>query len=417
MSLISFICLIICLGIIVSTFRRDADIFSPARVFGFIWCLAIGLADLKLSRLQHVWTLESWIQLLIGIGSFLMGTFILYVLNLNSRLLPISKIRENLRLQTIDHQKLYKSIIILFILFLAIYAVLILTGREIPLFSSRPGQARIKLQIRVVGLLINNVVIIIFLTVMYCVTDVRKQFKRVSLIIVAVIAFLMFAITLQRLGLFTAITLSVVLIYYSTHKIRPSTVILFFVIALAVFSISLVRSGVMFQYDLYVGSKMRLPLYLAFITEPYMYIVMNLEMFIHSINQIDQYTYGYYTFDFVTALTGIKHLIQDYFNLDETPFLYSGYNTYTAFWTYYRDFGILGVFFISLLGGSGISALYYSMRKKPQLKSVTAYCISVYLMLLSVCNNQIGFLWIVYEFTIIYLIVCAVSKTSKLIDV
>jgi hypothetical protein len=137
---------------------------------------------------------------------------------------------------------------------------------------------------------------------------------------------------------------------------------------------------------------------------------MSPEMFAHSISRLDQFTYGYYTFEFITSLTGLRHWMQEYYSLQDTPFLYSGYNSYTAFWAFYRDFGILGTSFIGLLSGSGISVLYYSMRKNPKIISIVAYCIAVYVMMFSIVNHQLGYLWIVYEFTIIISIVYFVGR-------
>jgi len=108
--------------------------------------------------------------------------------------------------------------------------------------------------------------------------------------------------TLQRLDLFTTIIVSFVLIYYLKERIRLSTTFIYSLIILAIFLLSSVRSGLTYSYILFVTSKMRVSPYWAVITEPYMYIVMNLEMFVHSINRLDHFTYGYYTFDFVTAL-------------------------------------------------------------------------------------------------------------------
>ncbi len=413
MSLVAFICFFICAGIIASTIPRGADVFSPARVFGFIWILSIGFAELKLSRLQYEWSIESWIHLLIGPVAFLLGTFIVYILNLNSKIIPLNKIRKDWNLKTINHNALLRYIIVLFSLFVAAYIVLVLVGREIPLFSSQPGQARKDFQLFGVGLFINNVVIIISLTVLYCITEINKINSKIFLICISLLTFILYVMTLQRLDLFTTIIVSFVLIYYLKEKIRLSTTFICSLIILAIFLLSSVRSGLAYSYILFVTSKMRVSPYWAVITEPYMYIVMNLEMFVHSVNKLDQFTYGYYTFDFVTALTGLKHWLSSYFNLNETPYLYSPYNTYTAFWTYYRDFGILGVFLISLLGGSGISALYYSLRKRPQYPSLMLYCYSVYIMLLSIFNSQIGFLWILYEVGLSYLIVYFISKNNK----
>jgi oligosaccharide repeat unit polymerase len=413
MTIMIYICFLICLWIIISIFRQSADIFSPARVFGFVWCFGLGLAELKLSRLQHEWSLESWVQLLIGPAAFLLGTFIMYILNINSKIIPLNKMRKEWNLKTINNHALLGCIVFLFSLFVAAYIVLVLAGREIPLFSAQPGQARKEFQLFGVGLVINSVVIIISLTVLYCITETNKINSKIFLIFISLITFILYAMTLQRLDLFTTIIVSFVLIYYLKERIRLSTTFIYSLIILAIFLLSSVRSGLTYSYILFVTSKMRVSPYWAVITEPYMYIVMNLEMFVHSINRLDHFTYGYYTFDFVTALTGLKHWLSSYFNLNETPYLYSPYNTYTAFWTYYRDFGILGVFLIGLLGGSGISALYYSLRKKPQYPSLMLYCYSVYIMLLSIFNSQIGFLWILYEVGLSYLIVYFISKNNK----
>ena len=215
----------------------------------------------------------------------------------------------------------------------------------------------------------------------------------------------MYSLTLQRFQIMMTVLLCVVFLYYATHHLRFSNMILYFCGLIALFyGVSTLRASTLFTYFVYVGSKMTIPRAYAFITEPYMYIVMNLENFARSIDRLDQFSLGYYTFDFVTALSGIKHWISDYFMLNETPYLISGYNTYTAFWTYYRDFGILGVFIIGVGGGYGINSLYYAFRKKPGLLYLMAYCIAICLMTFSFFNSQIGFLWFVYDMAVMFFI-------------
>jgi oligosaccharide repeat unit polymerase len=411
MTIISFFCLFICLWIISSTFQKNADALSPARVFGFVWCITIGLAELKLSKLQNEWTTQEWIILLIGPLSFLIGTFIIYCLNINTKLFTLNKIRDSWQNQGIDNKKLFVSVVIVFVLFVVAYLILITMGKEIPILSANPGKARKEFQIFGVGMLINNEVIVIILAVLFYTFNKNEIFKKWMLITLAVISFFMYAITLQRLNLLTAIIISFILLYYTTNKIRPFRAILLLIIVIfGFYLISSVRGINLFIYALYLDSKMRLPYSFAIITEPYMYIVMSPEMFAHSISRLDQFTYGYYTFDFITSLAGLKHWMQEYYSLKDTPFLYSGYNSYTAFWIFYRDFGILGTSFIGLLSGSGISVLYYSMRKNPKIISIVAYCIAVYVMMFSIVNHQLGYLWIVYEFTIIISIVYFVGR-------
>ena len=129
---------------------------------------------------------------------------------------------------------------------------------------------------------------------------------------------------------------------------------------------------------------------------------MNLENFARAVNRLEYHTFGYFTFDFVTAIAGLKYWISDYFGVDRMPYLISGYNTYTAFWSFYRDFGIIGLVLIPLLLGFGISMMYYRMRRKPSIKSVTAYGVMVFVMVISFFNFPISFLWFEYNVLALY---------------
>jgi oligosaccharide repeat unit polymerase len=406
MTIAAFISFVICVLIIASTFRRGADVFSPARVFGLIWSLAIGLAEFKLSGLQQEWSVESWIQLLVGPISFIIGLFAVYVVNLNSQLLPVDEVRRKCRQLTINKQRLFNLILLFFFLFVFAYVVMVLSGREIPLFSSKPGQARLRFQMFGIGLFIHNLVLIVFFSSVYYLVVSGERAKKRLLISASVVSVLMWAITLQRFPFAVPALLLLTVLYYATHHLRLSTVALYASVGTAfIFAVSTFRMSVVLLYFVYVQSKMKIAPQFALLTEPYMYIVMNLEMFARSIDRLDHFTFGYYTFDFVTALTGLKHWVSDYFTLNETPYLISGYNTYTAFWTYYRDFGVIGVFVIGLIGGLMIGSVYYSLRREPRLSNLTGYSVAVFLMVLSFFNAQTGFLWFVYNVVLLYITV------------
>jgi len=111
-----------------------------------------------------------------------------------------------------------------------------------------------------------------------------------------------------------------------------------------------------------------------------MYVVMNPENFARSMEKLDHFTLGYFTFDPVFALVGLKYWVIEYFALNYTAYLISGYNTYTAYWWYYRDFGVIGTGFIPLLLGVVIGSLYYSMRKRPSFQILSAYSVCVFVM-------------------------------------
>jgi oligosaccharide repeat unit polymerase len=131
-----------------------------------------------------------------------------------------------------------------------------------------------------------------------------------------------------------------------------------------------------------------------------MYFVMNVENLARGIQKLDHYTYGYYSFNFLFSLSGLKHWIEEYFVLDDTPYLVSGYNTYTSFWVYYRDFGLLGVTFFPLVVGFAIGAVYYAMRNRPGLEIIALYSLGMFLIFFSFFNNPLSLLWFVYSLVV-----------------
>ena len=167
--------------------------------------------------------------------------------------------------------------------------------------------------------------------------------------------------------------------------------------------ISSIRLSNVVATYLYTISKMKFPKKYAFFTEPYMYFVMNLENFARSVNKLDHHTYGYYTFDFVTAISGLKYWIYNYFNMNRFLYLESSYNTYTALWWFFIDFGVLGLALIPWLLGLSTGSLYYRMRSRPSLKNITAYGVMVFVMVISFFNFPFSFLWFEYNLLMMYL--------------
>ena len=81
MSLVSGISFLIALGILISWFRGNTDLLSPGKVFAFVWAFAIGLTDFKFSGLQHQWSLEVWMHIIIGPLALIIGTTLIYTFN------------------------------------------------------------------------------------------------------------------------------------------------------------------------------------------------------------------------------------------------------------------------------------------------------------------------------------------------
>ena len=256
-----------------------------------------------------------------------------------------------------------------------------------------------------IGMFLHHIVIIVFLTLIYHLMVKKHATAKWALRIISACSILTYFLLLQRFQLIMAAVMCITILYYATRHLRLTTVGLYVASGgLLFYWISTLRSGLdLFIYYLHRNSLMKFSPDYAIFTEPYMYVVMNLENFARSIEKLDHFTLGYFTFDPVFALVGLKHWVIEYFALNYTPYLISGYNTYTAYWWYYRDFGVIGTAFIPLLLGVVIGSLYYAMRKRPSPETLSAYSVCVFVMIISFFNNPLAFLWFVYNLFVIFL--------------
>jgi len=376
------ICFGICLGIILSVFRRGADLLSPARVFGFMWSLSIGLAELKLSAYQHEWNFDSWIVLLTGVGAFLVGAFMAYVPNLSRKLVPLRTMREVVRREEVREERLFWLVCASVAVYCAAYTVNFLMRGFLPFFAiERP---RLEFNVSGVTLFLFSVPFIIFFIVLYFLLVRGKRGKKGVLATLFLITVGSTLLLLSRYQLIIPFVICFGFLYYASRSIRWKTILpLSLAMSAFFYWVSSVRGSHLVASFLYYNSKMRFPKEYAFFTEPYMYVVMNLENFARTVRLLDYHTYGYFTFDFITAISGVKYWIVDYFNLDRAPFLISGYNTYPSLWWFYMDFGVVGLAVIPLFLGLGSGVLYYRMRQRPTIRNVTAYAVMFFVVFVS----------------------------------
>ncbi len=405
MSAVSLISFVVCAGLIVSCFRKEADVLSPGRLFAFLWSLAIGLADLKFSSLQSEWSVIGWLYLLIGLGAFLLGTFIVYVLNSTQGLVPVTTIRTRIREQRFNEGALFGMTLLLFVLYLVSFGASYVIKGFVPLLSSRPAQMRTQFSVFAFGLIIHAAPVIMFLVVEYFLLAKRRRLRKSVLIAVFVITAGSYFLLLQRFDYLIWAAVSFVFLYYGSAYVRFGTAFVTLAPFVGVFYwVSSLRLAGAIKNYLYLSSKMRFSVDYAFLTEPYMYIVTNLENFVRASQRLEQHTFGYYSFNFIASLTGLKHWIEDYFALNDTPFINSGYNTYSLLWTYYRDFGLIGLTLFPLLEGAVIAWLYYSMRKMPTILTVSTYGLAVFVILISFFHNALGMLQFVFVGVVVYYI-------------
>lgn len=413
MSAITILCFIAALGIIVSCIPRGVDVLSPGRVFGFTWALSLGLADLKLSLFQHTWTLYGWVILLLGVVSFLAGVFVMYVIYSRTPLLSITEVR--LRLQrdvhdSVEPTRFFWALVVIFALYLLGFAGEVAIVGNVPMFARFPERLRVTFGVFGLHLFVTTMLTILIFALEYFLFMPRQKSRSIAIGVVFLMTAGTFFLLLQRYSFAFWAILALGLSYYGSRKIRLRTV----VIAAAVFFgllmiIQNIRTAVYVEQYVYVVSKMKFSREYAIFSEPYMYFVMNLENVARAVERLDHYYLGFFTFDWVVALTGLKHWLSDYLNIERLPFLNSGYNTYAYQWWCYYDFGSIGVGLISLMLGAGTGYSYYRLRTRPQILTAYAYAICLVFMVTSFRENlftrldvvsNLGLIWFVHRYLV-----------------
>ncbi|MDD8018326.1 MAG: O-antigen ligase, partial [Bacteroidota bacterium] len=403
------ISLIILLIVIFLSLKKGNDMFSPGKAFLGVWSFCIFLTEFKFSGFQHQWSTYSWFVLLLGLFSFLVGIFITHVIFFDKPLLSISSIRErSLSINESTLKKLLYATVILFLLYIISFTVEVLIEGFVPIFSARPDKARVEFGLFGIHLLVNLQIALTFLAIEYIALTKKDNYKKKLAWGIFFITVLTFAFLLQRFNFFFGGLMILALLFYASRALTFKRVVvigLFFSGFLwGIKSIRLSRYVSEFNYAI---SKMRFGKEYAIFTEPYMYITMNLENMAHAVDQLDRYVYGVQTFDWIYALSGIKHWMADYFHIDHREFLTSGYSTFPFHWYYYWDFGLLGVVLLPLLSGLVIGICYYMMRYTAQIKWVVLYSVCYSLIVISFFTNpilllnfvsNIFVLWFVHHF-------------------
>lgn len=394
MNWVSIVCFGICAALLLSFGWRKTDILSPARLFGFVWCLSMGLTELKFSALQHLWTIESWVLLLLGVGAFLLGTFIPYVVYVQTPLLSVKEIRERLKGQQVREKRLFWLILTCVIVYSTAYITNYLVRGWLPVDVIGTAISRVDFNVSGLTLFLYIASIIMLFTFLYFVLVNGHKTKKSFLALLLVLTGGSFFLLLMRFPIIMVAVVSFTLLYYATSFIRFRTAVpLFIAVAAFFYWISSLRFATVVSTYLYSVSKMRFSKEYAFLTEPYMYVVTNLENFARSVDKGEYHTYGYFTLDFVTAISGLKYWVLDYFNFERTPYLTSNYNTYTAFYWFYSDFGVVGLGLIPFVLGVATGLLYFRVRTVPTIANVMLYGFAVFCIFISYFNFPLAFLW------------------------
>jgi oligosaccharide repeat unit polymerase len=405
MSLVSIIAFLLVFGLGLTMLKHGADVFAPGRLFLIMWCAAIGLADLKLSAYQNEWSPQAWILLLLGLSSFVAGVFVVHVLQVHAPVCTIEEMRQ-LSSKTFPHERvLFRATLLVFVLYAVSYLGSYLVKGFVPIFTAEPSRMRTQFSVFGLGLLVHAAPAVMLLVVQYLALVRGKTLRKMLLTLVLLITGGSYFLLLQRFDYAIWAVTTAVFVYYSSPYLNWKTVLTPVVAFIGLFyAVQSVRLVGHIENYIYIQARMRFGVQYAILTEPYMYIVMNLENFVRSTQLLEQHTYGFYSLNFAVALSGLKHWIESYWNLNEAPYMIGGYNTYSFLWTYFRDFGVVGIAILPFVEGAVISYLYGAMRRQPSVCNISLYGFAVLAILLSFFFNVFAMLQFVVIVVIVYIV-------------
>jgi len=364
-------CLLIVTGaaLYIYNFRKYSGFLTPSGLFSVSWICCIGLACLKLSNLQSVWSVKTWLCFYLIYVSFVL-LFRFAAKNRNKSLLPAVMSENPLR-----GRDLYSLIIIFTLISVISFITEALILRYIPLFTTDTPHAYSYFHVSGLHYFTVLCVLVPSLAVLYL-DDTGKD-KRFPIIILCTSVCLFLPILLvSRFQLVFSVLLAFVclmLLHESDRKfilnrkfILPVCLSLVCLIALYVFITVERAHSIEYLNGIFEMKDSDTPI---FITQPYIYVVNNFENFDCLIKQLEHHTYGLRSAYPFFALTGLKFLKPGlvsfplYLTKEELT-------TVTMFYDVYYDFGIPGCVIFAGLLGLIFKYLYLEIRTRKHAFSV-----------------------------------------------
>ncbi len=404
MPIFSLICFIVFFVLLISGLRKTADFLSPARIFGMLWAVVLGIVQLKQSHLQILWSPFDWFVALLALITFLLGIYISFIINLDRPFLHVTKIRKSIRDVGLNEINLFRFIVVYTFIYIFCFIAEWQIEGYLPIFTSDPDRARILFGVFGLHLIVSSANVILFLVIQYFIFVKANYQKKGVLIIVFILALANYVLIVQRYGFFVLLMMAFCLFYYSGKRIKPRTIILFaMTVVVLIVGIQSLRTTELFTTYIFINAKMKYSPKFAEFTLPYMYISMNIENFVKYYSHIENYSFGFFTLDFLTALTGIKHWVAEYYNFEKFRMYIGGYNTFPFFWPYYLDFGIAGLAFIPFFIGFMISEIYYYLHRNPGLVVLVLTTVGFAVIMISFNSDPLTRLDMMFNFMVIVL--------------
>lgn len=380
---------------------RGRDLLSPVRIYVSIYSLLLALYSLELSRLQTPWS-QTTSMLFWGANFlYLAGAFLVHMtarISFPDWRFDFGAIKAGLfaDARTVDWEWFYKVFKVCSWVFVASFAGSAFITGVIPVLADHPDKAR--MVFFSASLLTNYGIFFGPLALMLSVelllfAGLRRE-RRIKVIAVAVVLFLLYMTIITRYDIFRFFLFAIVFYHYGKKNLGFGHLALGFLALAAIFMVGfLVRVNTDSIEAFNEIIKIKLPKHLAWASNFYSYLAndfWNLDYAIRKFEDGNDYYPRQWGFGMFRGLLNTLHLegpLIQMFGFDsimnESIEKVKGLNTIVYVWSFYKDFGIFGVYFLTLAGSLAFNLYYANTMLKPSLLRLALWALFVPAVLLS----------------------------------
>lgn len=338
------ILIITALFLYLSAFFRSGCMADLEALFSLSWVGGLGIACLKLSRLQKEWSMTTWVCFYLAYVGFVLVYYLVI------RRKSTAEQQKEIQRDEMTARRIFICCICLTGISVACFILEAVVVGFIPLFSSMP-HAYSYFHISGVHYFTISCILVPALTVVYSKT--QEKIKKVCWIVLGICNLTAVAIQIlcvSRFQLLFAVGFAVVTYVMLYKNITWKKVLLLLVVLVPVYVALTVarRHSVSYLNGIFEMKNSNMPI---FITQPYIYIANNFENFNCLVEQLPKFTYGIRMLFPFFALTGLKFVIPwvtqfpNYVTKTELT-------TFTMFYDAYYDFGVIGVLLLAAFLGA-----------------------------------------------------------------
>lgn len=348
------------LGLYIMNFRRTGNLVDIRGLFSLSWVGGIGLACLKLSRLQQSWEWMTWLCFFCAYMFFMTG-YDLIEMRQDGQQNDIEKKAYRFRRENQTAGKILCCMVVLSVISIVCFFLEAVVVGFIPLFSPEP-HAYSYFHVSGVHYFTISCILNPALTVLYIRTRETWEMKKLPVLLFAdITAVAIPVLCVSRFQLLFAAGFAAVTYLMLYKKITWKMIAGAFAVMIPVYVLLTVarRHDVSYLNGIFEMKNQNTPI---FVTQPYMYVANNFENFNCLVAQLSEHTMGLKMLFPLLALTGLKFVFPQ---LVSFPIYLTKQEltTLTMFYDSYYDFGIWGVIGFAFVLGIMAAVLTGWVRK------------------------------------------------------